>query len=106
MPEPHLRSPNTRAIDRMQENMLAYFRLFAGLPGIAVVDEDVFWLVSARGEPGNQVLRTRILGEAVERRIDEIFAQIGQYTDQIDWLIFPSCQPVDLGACLEARGLV
>jgi GNAT superfamily N-acetyltransferase len=106
MSEPHLRSSGVGTVDQMQENMLAYFRLFAGLPGITVVDEDVFWLVSARGEPGNQVLRTRIPGEAVERRIDAIFAQIGQYTDQIDWLIFPSCQPVDLGACLEARGLV
>ena len=50
--------------DQIQENMLAYFRLFAGLPGITVADADVFWLVSARGEPGNHLLRAQIPGDA------------------------------------------
>jgi GNAT superfamily N-acetyltransferase len=93
-------------VDRMQENMLAYFRLFAGLPGITVVDEDVFWLVSAGGEPGNQVLRAQIPNSAVEGRIDAIFDQISRHTDQIDWMVFPGCRPADLGARLEARGMV
>jgi GNAT superfamily N-acetyltransferase len=96
---------STEIADQVQENMLAYFRLFAGLPGITVVDEDVFWLVSTRGEPGNHLLRTRIPGDA-ERRIDAIFNQIGQSTDQIDWLVFPGCRPTDLGTRLEARGMI
>ena len=41
---------------RMQENMLAYFRLFVGLPGITAADEDVFWFVNAKADPGNQAL--------------------------------------------------
>jgi GNAT superfamily N-acetyltransferase len=93
------------AVDRMQENMLAYFRLFAGLPGITVADEDVFWLVSARGEPGNHVLRTQFSADA-ERRIDAVLAEIGRHTDQIDWLVFPGCRPADLGARLARRGMV
>jgi GNAT superfamily N-acetyltransferase len=106
MSEPHLRSSGARTVDQMQDNMLAYFRLFAGLPSITVADEDVFWLVSARGEPGNHLLRTHIPGDAADRRIDAIIDQIGQYTDQIDWLVFPGCHPADLGTRLEARGMV
>jgi len=89
----------------MQENMLAYFRLFAGLSGVTVADEDVFWFVNAKAEPGNHTLRTRIPSADVESRIDEITDQIGQYADHMDWLVFPSCQPADLGKRLEARGM-
>lgn len=89
----------------MQENMVAYFRLFAGLPGITAVDEDVFWLVSARGEPGSQVLRALLPDDAVEERIDAILGQIGRHTDRVDWMVFPACRPADLGARLAARGM-
>jgi GNAT superfamily N-acetyltransferase len=89
----------------MQENMVAYFRLFVGLPGITAADEDVFWLVSATAEPGNQIIRAQISAPAAESRIDELFAQIGRHTDHIDWLVFPACQPSDLGRRLEARGM-
>jgi hypothetical protein len=86
MSEPHVRSFGT--VDQIQDNMLAYFRLFAGLPGITVVDEDVFWLVSAWGEPGSQILGARLSSATAESRIDAIFDQISQYTDQIDWMVF------------------
>jgi hypothetical protein len=106
MSEPQVRSSDTRIVDRMQDNMVVYFRLFAGLLGITVIDEDVFWLVSAQGEPGNQVLRARLPSDSAEVRIGAIFDEIGQYTNQIDWMVFPSCQPADLGTRLEARGMV
>ena len=89
----------------MQENLIAYFRIFAGLPGATFVEEDVTWFVNTKAEPGNHVLRTCISGDAIERRIDEIFRQFSQYTDQIDWLVFPACRPADLGKRLEARGM-
>src|SRR5262245_56268837 len=100
-----LSSAELQQIDRMQENLIAYFRLFAGLPGITFAEADVTWLVSEQGPPGNHVLRTQIAGDAVERRIDEIIDRLGQLTDQIDWLVFPGCRPTDLGAHLEARGM-
>jgi len=94
-------------VDQMQENILAYFRLFDGLPGITCVDADqVFWLISTCGEPGNQVLRTQLTSEHLDQQIDAILTQIGQYTDHIDWMVFPNCQPADLGVRLEARGMV
>ncbi len=105
MSELHTSPSGTRTVDQMQENMLAYFRLFVGLPGITAGDDDVFWFVNTRAEPGNHILRTRIPGTAVERRIDELLDQIGRHTDHIDWLVFPSCQPADLGKRLEARGM-
>ena len=89
----------------MQENLIAYFRIFAGLPGATFVEEDVTWFVNTKAEPGNHVLRTCISSDAIERRIDEIFRQFSQYTDQIDWLVFPACRPADLGKRLEARGM-
>src|SRR5262245_23638059 len=92
-------------VDQMQENLIAYFRQFAGLPGVTMNETDVTWLVSAQDAPGNQVLRTNIIGNSVELRIDEIIDQFSQYTDQIDWLVFPGCRPVDLGKRLEARGM-
>jgi GNAT superfamily N-acetyltransferase len=101
-----VKNKQTRTIvGQMQENMLAYFRLFAELPGITCVDNTVFWLISSRGEPGNQVLRTRLPSDTAEQRIDAIIEQIGQRTDHIDWMVFPGCQPADLGLRLEARGM-
>ena len=92
-------------VDQMQENLIAYFRIFAGLAGATFVEQDVTWFANTKGEPGNHVLRTRISGDAIDRRIDEIIGQFSHYTDQIDWLVFPGCQPADLGKRLEARGM-
>ena len=52
MSSSHLSSSILETAGRMQENMLAYFRLFAGLSGVTVADEDVFWFVNAKAEPG------------------------------------------------------
>ena len=96
---------DTTKVDQIQENLIAYFRIFAGLPGATFVKEDVTWFVNVKDEPGNHVLRTRISGDAIDRRIDEIIAQFSQYAEQIDWLVFPGCRPADLGERLEARGM-
>lgn len=92
-------------VDQIQENLIAYFRLFGGFPGTTFTEEDVTWFVHTKGEPGNHILRTQITGDSIERRIDEIISQVGQYSDHIDWLVFPACQPADLGKRLEARGM-
>jgi GNAT superfamily N-acetyltransferase len=93
-------------VSLIQENMLAYFRLFAGLPGITCVDTDeLFWLVSARDQPGNQVLRTRLPPDGIEERIDALIGEIGQHTDHCDWMVFPGCQPANLGGRLARRGM-
>jgi GNAT superfamily N-acetyltransferase len=96
---------NSAPVDRMQENLIAYFRMFADLPGATFVERDVTWFVNAEGEPGNHILRTQILGDAIDRRIDEILGEVGQYADRIDWLVFPACRPASLGKHLEARGM-
>jgi GNAT superfamily N-acetyltransferase len=100
-----LSSLSSTKVDLMQENLIAYFRIFAGLPGATFVEEDVTWFANVKDEPGNHVLRTRISSDAIDRRIDEIIVQFSQYTDQIDWLVFPGCRPADLGKHLEARGM-
>jgi GNAT superfamily N-acetyltransferase len=99
---------NLAKVDQMQENLIAYFRLFAGLPGATFMEEDVTWFVNDRAEPGNHVLRTRLSGASgasIDRRIDQLFRQFSQHADQIDWLVFPACRPADLGKRLEARGM-
>jgi GNAT superfamily N-acetyltransferase len=105
MSESPARPAATGIVDRIQENLLAYFRQFAGLPGMTVADRDVVWFVNARAEPDNHVLRARISADAAEARITEIMDEIGRHTDHIDWLVFPSCRPADLGKRLRARGM-
>jgi GNAT superfamily N-acetyltransferase len=105
MSQSPLSPSNIETVDQIQTNMIAYFRLFAGLPGITLVEEDVTWIVSGKREPGNHVLQTQIPSDSIDHRIDEIINQIGQSTDQVDWYVFPSCQPADLGERLAARGL-
>lgn len=90
---------------QIQENMMVYMRKFAGLPGIYLHDEESFWLVSNKLAPGNYILRTRFEVSRTEERIDALLEQIGQYSDQIDWFVFPHDQPADLGKRLEARGM-
>jgi ribosomal protein S18 acetylase RimI-like enzyme len=92
-------------VDQMQENLIAYFRLIAGLPGATFVEADVTWFVNDSAEPGNHLLRTHIAAHLIDRRIDEIISEISQHTDQIDWLVFPGCRPANLGKRLEARGM-
>ncbi len=92
---------------QIQGNLIAYMRLFAGLPGMVIHDDaETFWFVSRQPAPGNSILRARWPDDAnVEQRIDALFAQIGQQIGQIDWLLFPGDQPADLGQRLIARGM-
>lgn len=89
--------------DQVQENLIAYFRLFEGLPGVTFVEEDIVF-VASQGLPGSQVLRTRVPDEVVEQRLDEALSQIGQSSDGVDWFVFPSCRPDDLGQRLVTHG--
>jgi GNAT superfamily N-acetyltransferase len=92
-------------VHRMQANMIAYFRLFAGLPGVTVVDGDVFWTVTESGAPGDQVLGAWLDGPDVEARIDAVLREIGRHTQLIEWMVFPGCRPADLGARLASRDM-
>jgi GNAT superfamily N-acetyltransferase len=100
-----LSASSSAKADKIQENLIAYFRLFAGLPGTTFVEQDVTWFVNANGEPGNHILRAHLADGSADRQIDEIIGQVGEHADQIDWLVFPGCWPADLGRRLEARGM-
>lgn len=91
--------------DRVRDNLVAYFRAFAGLPGITLHDDDVVWCVSEAPAPGNQVLCTHFAAESAEQRIDDTLTEIARHADRIDWLVYPSCRPADLGRRLMARGM-
>lgn len=88
---------------QVQENFTTYFRLFAGLPGITFIEEDVTWIAS-HGPPGSLVLGTQLSSDEADQQIDETLRRIGQHTDAVDWFVFPGCQPTDLGSRLTARG--
>ncbi len=90
-------------VDQIQENYITYFRLFAGLPGIIYVEEDITWIIS-KGAPGNLVLQTKFSSDTTEQRIDESLSLIGQDCAKFDWFVFPSCQPDDLDKRLVAKG--
>ena len=85
---------------------MEYYRLFAPLPGMVMVDDaESFWFVGRKPEPDNIVLHTRWSVEGCEERIDQRIAQIGLHTDQIDWMVFPGDSPSDLNERLEKRGM-
>lgn len=82
---------------QIQENLMAYLPLFAGLPGTTLSGAESFWFVSNTSAPGNMILRTHFEASCTEERIDAMLEQIGQYSDQIDWLIFRTTNPLILG---------
>ena len=102
MSQPSLTPAGKEIVDQIQENFIAYFRMFAGLPGKPFVEEDITW-IAGKGAPGHTVLRTRLSNDDAEQRIDEVLNQIGQRRDHFDWLVFPSCRPSDLGERLVAK---
>jgi ribosomal protein S18 acetylase RimI-like enzyme len=90
----------------IQQNMIAYMRLFVGLPGIAShEDADTFWIVSGSGAPGNGIYRANLPADRPEERLDALFEQVGQHIDAIDWMTFPGAQSAELAQRLEARGI-
>ncbi len=100
--DPHPLSDDT-FVEQLQQNFIAYFRLFAGLPGITFTEGEVTWIAS-RGLPGSLVLSTQLTGATADQQIDKTLRQIGQYTDAVDWFVFPGCQPIDLDRRLRAFG--
>ncbi|MBX2999114.1 MAG: hypothetical protein KF893_11440 [Caldilineaceae bacterium] len=87
---------------QVQANFISYFRHFVDLPGITLVEnEEITWAIS-NGAPGNNILRTCFTSATVDRQIDETLRRIGEDTNTMDWLIFPDCQPSNLGERLLA----
>ncbi len=106
MPSTLLNFSHTEKPRQIQANIMAYMRLFIGLPGtVAAVDgENLFWFISDQPAPGRQILRARFTDDP-DAQIDALFEQLSQHTDEIDWMIFPGDQPADLSQRLEARGM-
>ena len=91
-------------VDRIQANLITHYRMFAGLPGVSFTETDITWSIDTQGIPGNQILHTQVPDAEIDQRIDELLREIGQIASQVDWFVFPSCQPADLGERLAARG--
>ena len=93
-------------VELAQENLIAYHRLFAGVPGIEFVEEaHCTWNMTDGGDaPGNQILRSRFSPATPEREMDALLRRIGRSADRFDWTVFPSCQPRDLKQRVEAYG--
>jgi GNAT superfamily N-acetyltransferase len=92
-------------VNQIQENFITYHRIFADLPDIRYVEGAATWIVTHEGAPGTQMMRSNFPGDAVDQHIDGVIAEMGQYTSEIDWMVFPGCRPVNLGERLAARGL-
>ncbi|MEP7291973.1 MAG: GNAT family N-acetyltransferase [Chloroflexota bacterium] len=95
---------HTELPGKIQENMIAYMKLFVGLPGITIYDAESFWTVTDEGAPGSSIYRADF-AERPEEQIDALFEQISPYVDQMDWMVFPGDSPADLNKRLEARGM-
>lgn len=103
MPDSHPLAP---LIDAMQGSMAAYLQLFDGLPGIVLTErDDVGWFVGTSGWPGREVLWSRFDAATSDAQIDRVLSELGAHCSGLDWAVYRSCRPLDLGARLEAKGL-
>jgi GNAT superfamily N-acetyltransferase len=98
-------SAPSKTVDQIQENLIAYHRIYVGNPDLILVEDDAVTWTTNRGQPGNTVLRTRLPSDGLDGRIDDLVRQIGQSANQFDWFVFASCQPPALGDRVAARGL-
>lgn len=100
LPDSHPLSP---LIDAMQESLAAYLRLFEGLPGVALTERDeVGWCI---GIPGKEILWTRFDAARCDEQIDAVLGEIGTHCEALDWAVYRTCTPADLGQRLEAKGM-
>lgn len=83
---------------RVQTNLIEYHRLFAPDPDVVFADEDIVF-IACPGLPGSKVLGTNLTSRT-DQRIARTLDEVGRRTTVIDWLVFPSCAPRDLGARL------
>ena len=91
---------------QVQENLIAYYRLFAPLPGMVMIDNaESFYFIGNKPTPDNMVFRTRWPEEQSEERIDGIFSLFGIQADEVNWMVFPGDTPSDLSQRLERRGM-
>lgn len=87
----------------VQDNFVTYFRIFAGIPGIPYAEEESVTWIAAKDAPGSSVVKTRFAGD-IPGQIDKTLRDVGQYTDAIDWMIWPDDQPESLGEELAKVG--
>ncbi|MEZ4708465.1 MAG: GNAT family N-acetyltransferase [Caldilineaceae bacterium] len=99
-----MRFTDLAKVDQIQENFITYFRIFAGIAGTRFVEEDAAWVLTEQGAPGTQVFKAHFPSATVDVHIDAVIAEMGQYKDAIDWMVFPGCRPANLGERLAARG--
>ncbi len=90
---------------QIQANLIAYMRLFTGLPGVSVrSDDDLFWIINNQPAPGNFVLRTNAptvgFGEWLHAKLDTI----APFTEYLEWFVFPNDQPANLNALFGRPG--
>jgi hypothetical protein len=83
-------------IRRIQQNLIGYFGLFEGLPGVTFAKGEVT-LVASTGYPGSLVLGSSIQANAANETVHRTLQSIEQRCSAIDWFVFPECEPSDLG---------
>lgn len=88
----------------VQENFIAYFRIFAGLPNIHYVEDETATWITSPSAPGSQVLKTNLDPACAGEQIDAILRRAGEHEDAIDWMVWPGDGPENLGALLAERG--
>lgn len=90
---------------QIQANLIAYMRLFVGLPGVTVhSDHELFWIVNNRPAPGNFILRTVAPSEGFRAWRDSKLDAIAPYTRYIEWFVFPQDEPPNLEELFDAPG--
>ena len=101
-------APPEEAIAAVERNWRASVRAFGLAPSTVVRDDDeLFWYVTGLPDATfNSIMYANLLPERVDAAVDELFRLRTTYDVPMGWLVGPSSRPADLGARLEAHGLV
>lgn len=100
--------PDMRSSDlprQIQANLIAYMRLFAGLPGVTVrSDDELFWIINNQPAPGNFVLRTNAPSVGFREWLTGKLDAIAPLTEYLEWFVFPNDQPANLNTLFGRPG--
>lgn len=91
-------------VNFVQENFIAYFRIFASVSGVTIVENDEVTWSASEGAPGTQVMASHFSEATAGAAIDATLRAVGQVADAVDWMVWPCDEPKNLGAQLRERG--
>lgn len=100
--------PEAELVRALEANLAAFVLQHAGSPGVLVRNDDTLaWVLTGIAEPFyNAVVRTRLAEEEADAAIARVLRLFRRRRVPMLWWALPSSEPWDLGARLDAQGMI